>query len=130
MIKFLRTLFATALARKEKKEEIMVQFKSVLYARDSDSFKVSHEKFLKTCLAIEVHTNDAYGKLDAYFTKNWSSCIHMWEKHMQKNLPTLENHTTNHVKSMFWSLKRSLREKFISLRKTVSSEFDLEFYHL
>ena len=36
VIKFLRTLFATALTTKEKKEEIMAKFKSALYARDVD----------------------------------------------------------------------------------------------
>ena len=45
----------------------------------------------------------------------------MWAKHLRKGLPTLGDHTTNRVERMFWTLKRSIREKFVSLPKTVSS---------
>ena len=64
---------------------------------------------------------DKYVNLSEYFKKNWSSCSHMWAKHLRKGLLTLGDHTTNRVERMFWTLKRSIREKFVSLPKTVSS---------
>ena len=99
----------------------MVKFKSALYARDAERFQVANENFLNACSDIEVRTNEKYVKLDAYFKKTWSSCVPMWAEHLRKSLPTLGDHTTNRVERMFWSLKRSLRDKFISLPKTVAS---------
>ena len=116
-IKFLRTLFATALATVEKKEEIMANFKLLLYAHDPESFNVANENFLKLCVDVEVRSNDKYVNLSEYFKKNWSSCTHMWAKHLRKGLSTLGDHTTNRVERIFWTLKRLIREKFVSLRR-------------
>ena len=45
----------------------------------------------------------------------------MWVKYHRKDLPTLGDHTTNRVERMFWTLKKSIGETFISLPKTVAS---------
>ena len=133
-LKFMRTLFATALVKVEKKTELYSKFKQVVYAYDEATFNSENAEFMSLCTTTDVsgttprttrevliRVNKNYQPLKSYYQKNWESCKSMWVKCFRKHLPILGDNTTNRVERTFWSLKQSLRDTFRGLPDTANS---------
>ena len=63
VIKFLRTLFATAFATVEKKDVIMLKLRSLIFACDEQAFKAANEDFLNETANVQVRINKNYRNL-------------------------------------------------------------------
>ena len=124
-LKFMRTLFSTIPGVVEVKEEVMDQFKKVLYSQTEEIFAVENEKFMKLVENLEIRTGGKYVNLKNYYVKNWLSCKLMWVKCFRKNLPLLGDNTTNRIENKFGVLKKSIEERFATLPDTCAA-----FIHL
>ena len=120
-LKFMRTLFSTIPGVVELKEEVMDQFKKVLYSRTEEIFAVENEKFMEIVENLEIRTSGKYVSLKNYYVKNWLSCKLMWVKCFRKNLPLLGDNTTNRIENKFGVLKKSIEERFATLPDTYAA---------
>ena len=120
-IKFLRTLFASAPVLKEKKEELLDQFRAVLYSNTEEVFNEEDKKFVKACENVTVKTGKNYDDLAEYYTRNWRSCKEMWVKCYRKSLPCLGDNTSNRVERFFWTIKKAFQDTFMSLPNTMKA---------
>ena len=117
-LKFMRTLFSTIPDTVEVKEEVMDQFKKVLYSHTEEIFLVENEKLLQLIEKLEVRTDGKYVSLKGYYTKNWMSCKLMWVRCYRKKLPLLGDNTTNRIENKFGVLKKSIADTFVTLPDT------------
>ena len=117
-LKFQRTLFSTILAKVEVKEEVMDQFKKVLYSHTEEIFVVENKKFLQLIETLEVRTDGKYVSLKEYYRKNWMTCKLMWVRCYRKKLPLLGDNTTNRIENKFGVLKKSIADTFATLPDT------------
>ena len=120
-IKFIRTLLASAPELKEKKEELLDQFRAVLYSNTEEVFNEEDKKFVKACGDVTVKTGKNQDVLAEYYIRNWRSCKEMWVKCYRKNLPCLGDNTSNRVERFFWTLKKAFQDTFMSLPKTMKA---------
>ena len=105
-LKFQRTLFSTILAKVEVKEEVMDQFKKVLYSHTEEIFVVENKKFLQLIETLEVRTDGKYVSLKEYYRKNWMTCKLMWVRCYRKKLPLLGDNTTNRIEEKNWCVEK------------------------
>ena len=118
VLKFVRSLFATAVVVVEKKKTMLQKFRALVYARDDDDFNVANDAFLAEILGVVVTVGKSERDLTDYYNKNWISCKEMWVKYLRKHLPLLGDHTTNRIERMFWTLKKSILDTFNSVPKS------------
>ena len=125
VLKFVRSLFATAVVVVDKKKTMLQRFKEVVYARGDEEFDVNNDAFLAEVSGVTVTVGKADRDLTDYYKKNWLNCKEMWVKYLRKHLPLLGDHTTNRIERMFWTLKKSIREAFLSVPNTITSVMHL-----
>ena len=128
VLKFVRSLFATAVVLIDKKQAMLQRFKEVVYAHDDDEFNSTNDAFLAEISGVTVTVGKSERDLTDYYNKNWLNCKEMWVKYLRKHLPLLGDHTTNRIERMFWTLKKSLSEAFNSVPKTITSVMHLVKY--
>ena len=120
VLKYIKNLVTTALARQEKKHEIFSQFKKVLYSRTEAIFVKENKTFLEIVKDIEVRAGKGgYVKLSKYYSDNWESSKLMWVKCYRNSLPLLGDDTSNRVEASFRALKQSVEDTFVSVPKTI-----------
>ena len=115
----MKSLVASAPVVVGKKEEILRQFRSVLYSNTEEVFKVEDGKFVELCGDITVKTGSNQDSLADYYIRNWRQCKEMWVRCYRKTLPCLGDNTSNRVERYFWTLKKALQDTFLSLPKTI-----------
>ena len=120
-IKFIKTLVATAPVFVERKTAILKQFRTVLYSNTEADMCKNIDDFLNLVEGVEVKTGDKLTSLKEYFKRNWLGCKEMWVIWYRKDLPCLGDNTSNRVERYFWTLKKALKDTFMSLPKTVSA---------
>ena len=119
-LKYKRTLFSTIPDVVERKNEVMVQFKRVLYSNTEEIFFEENSKFLELIEGLQVRRDKKYVSLKGYYEKNWLNCSNMWVKCYRKSLPLLGDNTTNRIENKFGCLKKSIKDRFSSLPDTYS----------
>ena len=120
VLKFIRTLTSTAYATIEQKRAIFGKFKLVLYSRNEEIYERCNADLIQEIGDIQVRQNDTYISFKDYYCKNWEASAPMWVKFYRSGCPLLGDHTTNRIERMFWSLKQSLNDTFVSLSNTSS----------
>ena len=127
-LKFMRTLFSTIPEVVEIKEEVMDQFKRVVYSHDEKGFDAETDKFELLVKDLQVRTLAGYVNLKEYYVKNWKSCKLMWSKCFRKGLPLLGDNTTNRIENKFGRLKVSIKDTFKTLPTTAKAIIHLVNY--
>ena len=128
-LKFMRTLFSTIPDIVEIKEEVMDQFKKLVYSHSEEIFGDENKKFLSLLKGLRVRNGSgSYVSLKEYYLKNWESCKLMWVKCFRKGLPLLGDNTTNRVENKFGVLKKSIADTFVTLPKTAAAIVHLVTY--
>ena len=125
VLKFVRSLFATAVVVVEKKKTMLLKFRALVFARDDADFNTANDAFLAEVHGVVVTVGKSERDLTDYYNKNWISCKEMWVKYLRKHLPLLGDHTTNRIERMFWTLKKSISDTFNSVPKTITSVMHL-----
>ena len=119
VIKFMKVLFASAPIVVDRKHELLESFKKILYSSSSEVFEATETEFLELCKGVTVKTGDKQTSLSRYYERNWRSCKEMWVRAYRKHLPHLGDNTSNRVERYFWSIKKSIKDLFLSLPPTV-----------
>ena len=113
------------------KNDLMQLFKSLVYSKNEEDFLEIEAKFFECCSDIRVKVGDKYDLLSQYYDRNWKSVAPMWVKYFRRDLPTLGDNTSNRVEHSFWTLKKSLKDTFITLPDTATSVIHLiQFYDI
>ena len=112
VIKYVKNLIATALITVESKNELMNNFKAMMYARTEALYEETKNEFLVSVEGVEVRVGQKYVSLKNQFLKNWDTCKEMWTACHRKHLPTLGDNTNNRIERSFWTLKMSIRDRF------------------
>ena len=118
VIRFLKGLMASAPVLVEVKNDLLLQFRRILYANTEDAFKVEDEKFVKLAAGVTVKAKDKQVSLVDYYIRNWRKDDPMWVKYYRKNLPSLGDNTSNRVERFFWTLKKAIQDTFVTLLNT------------
>jgi len=114
VIKYIKNLVATALTTVESKNDIMTNFKPMMYARTEESYKQKKSSFLASVSTVEVRASQKYVSQEQ-FLRNWDAREDTWAAYYRKGLPTLGDNTNNRVEWSFWTLKQSIRDHFPTL---------------
>ena len=118
-IKFMRTLIASAPILVEKKKNILLQFKTLLYSNTEEIYKKEEAKFIRTCRTVTVKSGQSQVSLADYYVRNWQSCKAMWVRCFRKSLPCMGDNTSNRVERYFWTVKKAFKDTFMTLPSTV-----------
>ena len=113
MLKFIKTIIATALVPREKKYAVNVAFRNLLYAKDLDEFNVKLRVWEEEVEGVDVRVGTGedvkYVSLAGYYEENWAPDRKMWARCDRKRLPIGQEHTTNRLERAFGVLKADLR---------------------
>ena len=128
-IKWMKTVFASALINTDRKFMIMESFKNLLYAKSLTLYEEELLNWIKVIERVEVKPrpgpDGTWVLLSDYFTKNWGSCVDMWTIHERNNLPIGNINTNNHLERAFRSMKNWLRMLHVGLVTTETAVRDL-----
>ena len=127
-LKYMRNLFATIPEVVQVKEEVMDQFKKIVYSHTENIFEEQSLKFEELVENLEVRTGQNYVSLKAYYLRKWKDCRLMWVKCFRKGLPLLGDNTTNRIENKFGKLKESIKDTFVSLPDTSAAIIHLVNY--
>lgn len=98
---------------REKRYELNLAFRALVYARDEQEFMASLDIWEKQAQGVEVRIGAGeqalYVSLSEYYEKNWASVQHMWARFERKALPLGEEHTNNRLERTFGVLKADLK---------------------
>ena len=117
----MKTLIASASVVVDKKKELLVQFRAVLYSNTEAEFRLQDKKFVKVCEDVTVKTGKNQDSLAEYYIRNWRSCKEMWVRCYRKSLPCLGDNTSNRVERFFWTMKKAFKDTFMSLPTTMKA---------
>ena len=108
-LKWMKTVFATALIPMEHKGEIMVAFRGLLFAKSRALFEEALPTWTEVVKGVEVKPRAGpQGKmvfLEEYFDNNWMSTIDMWAMYERNNLPIGTVNTNNHLERAWRTMK-------------------------
>ena len=114
VLKWMKSVFATATASSDMKYEINEIFRSLVYARDEFEFNKNLEDWRKVLVQdVQVRLGTGqqayYVNLADYYEKNWAPIRHMWAWCERKILPIGEENTNNRLECAFRKLKEDLK---------------------
>ena len=114
VLKWMKSLFATATISSDIKYEINEIFKSFVYAKDEFDFNGKLEEWNKVVdqdVLVRLGTGEHahYVSLADYYEKNWAPIRHMWAWCERKRLPIGEENTNNRLECAFRKLKEDLK---------------------
>ena len=127
-LKYMRSLFATIPEVVQVKEEVMDQFKKVVYSHNENIFEDQSLKFEELVENLVVKAGQNYANLKEYYLRNWKNCRLMWVKCFRKGLPLLGDNTTNRIENKFGKLKESIKDTFVTLPDTGAAIIHLVNY--
>ena len=111
-LKWMKSLFATALIPTEQKHDIMEGFRGLLYAPNKILYEEQLINWTKVASGVEVKPRagpkGTWVLLEDYFNKNWLNCIEMWTMHERNNLPVGKEHTNNRLERAWRTMKLML----------------------
>ena len=121
VIKFMKSLIASAPVVVDVKKDLLLQFRRIIYANSEDIFKTEDQKFVELAAGVTVKAGDKQVSLVEYYIRNWRSVSPMWVRYHRKNLPSLGDNTSNRVEWTFWTLKKSIQDTFVTLPETAKA---------
>lgn len=98
---------------KEKKYELNLAFRALVYARDQADFEEKLQIWMKEMQGVEVRIGGGqqakYVCLADYYAKNWAPVQSMWARFERRPLPIGMENTTNRLERAFGVMKHDLK---------------------
>ena len=119
VIKYMKSIVATALIPVHEKHPIIARFVLIVYSKSKDDFDLKCKAFMTEIEGVKVLPpgNNQMVLLSDYFVRRWQSCSKMWVEYERRHLNTMGDNTNNRIERMFGTLKSALKERYKSLQK-------------
>ena len=113
-LKWMKSVFASALVETSKKQDMMTIFRMLVYAPGRTVFEEKLLEWYEAIKGVEVKPTKGekgtWVSLTDYYQKNWAPVVDMWAKHKRRGLAIGDTHTNNRLEAEFKVLKDYLHQ--------------------